>query len=123
MKFSVTWGILLIIFKIEKIVSKSLPDNFEPIDLSHYGMRLYGSPSEAVGVDVANWKPDQNRGNPEELGSYLEGDILFPQAKSRNGLIAQTSRWPNGQVPFEIVGGFGKNIQIGLMFPSKLFSN
>ncbi|KAG4070660.1 hypothetical protein HA402_013580 [Bradysia odoriphaga] len=109
MKFLTTWlvVILLVTVKMDTASSKSLPES-DSIDLSSYGTRLYGVPSREVGVEVANWSPDQNRGNPEELGSYLEGDILFPSPKFRNGLIAETSRWPNARIPFEIVGDFGK---------------
>lgn len=42
---------------------------------------------------------------PEELGSYFEGDILFPVNK-KNGLISSVRRWRNGVVPFIIEGDF-----------------
>lgn len=113
MKFLTTWvvNILLITLKMDPATSKSLHQNDESIDLSHYGKRLFGSPSRQVGLEVANWKADQSRGNPEELGSYLEGDILFPSANSRSGLVAETSHWPNGKVPFEIVGDFSEYLK------------
>ncbi|XP_037032580.1 zinc metalloproteinase nas-4-like isoform X2 [Bradysia coprophila] len=109
MKFSTTWlaVIILVTVTMDTASSKSLPQS-DYIDLSSYGTRMFGVPSREVGVEVANWNPDQNRGNPEELGTYLEGDILFPSPKSRNGLIDETTRWPNATVPFEIVGDFGK---------------
>nr|CAD7571777.1 unnamed protein product [Timema californicum] len=40
--------------------------------------------------------------NPEELGEYLEGDILFPESLSRNGLRAERSRWPGGVVYYTL---------------------
>ncbi|KAL6428195.1 hypothetical protein ACFW04_008498 [Cataglyphis niger] len=40
--------------------------------------------------------------NPEELGEYVEGDILFPPITGRNGLTAVSARWPNGIIPFVI---------------------
>lgn len=119
MKVLTSWviNILLIYLNMKSAASKSLSNvessNAESIDLSHYGTRLFGSPSTAVGLDVANWEVNQNRGNPEELGSYLEGDILFPNGKFRNGLVAQAYRWPNGQIPFEIVGDFGESLKMG----------
>lgn len=95
--------ILLIQSKIN--VGKSV-GKLESIDLSEYGSRLFGDPDKEVGVMVENWKTHQQNGNPEELGSYLEGDILFPRSQSRNGLIAETHRWPDGIIPFEIVADY-----------------
>lgn len=100
--------VLLITSKIDTVVSKSV-DQLEPIDLSEYGSRLFGQPDKDVGLKVANWKDNEQSGNPEELGSYLEGDILFPSGQSRNGLIGETYRWPDGIIKFEIVGDFGVN--------------
>jgi hypothetical protein len=54
---------------------------------------------------VAAWKNDSNV-NPEELGLYLEGDIMQPS--SRNGLTALTARWPGGIIPYEIRGTFSE---------------
>ncbi|XP_021924921.1 zinc metalloproteinase nas-13-like isoform X2 [Zootermopsis nevadensis] len=58
-----------------------------------------------TGERVAAWKMDSEV-NPEEMGLYLEGDIMTP--KSRNGLTAQTARWPGGIVPYEM-GSFFNN--------------
>lgn len=112
MNFSIYWAvvavinILLITSKVDRAGGKSVA-KLESIDLSHYGSSLFGEPSKDVGLEVENWKDNQKSGNPEELGSYLEGDILFPRGMSRNGLIAETYRWPDGQIPFEIVGDYG----------------
>lgn len=46
--------------------------------------------------------------NPEELGPYLEGDMLIPRPAGRNGIRAKSARWPNGVIPFEIKGNFSK---------------
>jgi len=54
---------------------------------------------------VDAWKNDSNV-NPEELGLYLEGDIM--QHASRSGLTALTARWPGGVVPFAIGGAFSE---------------
>lgn len=78
------------------------------IDLSAYGSALLGKPDqELTGALVGNFSADIEV-NPEELGSYLEGDILVPQpvVTMRNGIITQTSRWPNGVVPYKIEGDF-----------------
>lgn len=79
------------------------------IDLSFYGNALYGMPDNEVTAQlVANYTAEESSVNPEELGSYLEGDILVPLGKvaTRNGVTTQSSRWPNGVVPFEIRGNF-----------------
>lgn len=101
-------NLLLITSELELVAGKSVA-NLETIDLSQYGSRVFGEPSKDVGAEVENWKANQKSGNPEELGSYLEGDILFLKGNARNGLIAETSHWPNGQIPFEIMGDFGIN--------------
>jgi hypothetical protein len=49
--------------------------------------------------------------NPEELGSYVEGDLLFPAREGRNGLSDMNSRWPKGVIPYQIKGSFNANEQ------------
>ncbi|XP_017475747.1 PREDICTED: high choriolytic enzyme 1 [Rhagoletis zephyria] len=80
------------------------------IDLSFYGSALFGTPDNEVTAElVANYTPEASTVNPEELGSYLEGDILVPSTNvlTKNGITTQSSRWPNAVVPFEIRGRFG----------------
>jgi len=69
--------------------------------LQHLGEQLYGFPDNETGLKVAQWHENMDM-NPEELGSYAEGDILFPPMLGRNGLKADSARWPNGIVPFMI---------------------
>ncbi|KAI9584377.1 zinc metalloproteinase nas-4 [Glossina fuscipes] len=78
------------------------------IDLSFFGTNIYGMPDEATAQLVANYSATESSVNPEELGSYLEGDILLPedQVHIKNGVVLPSSRWPNGVVPFEIRGNF-----------------
>ncbi|XP_013101001.2 hatching enzyme 1.2 [Stomoxys calcitrans] len=79
------------------------------IDLSFYGMALFGEPDvQDTARLVANYSADTALVNPEELGSYLEGDILVPKQGVivKNGLTTQSSRWPKGIVPYEIRGNF-----------------
>uniref|UniRef100_A0A1A9VKK5 Metalloendopeptidase n=1 Tax=Glossina austeni TaxID=7395 RepID=A0A1A9VKK5_GLOAU len=78
------------------------------IDLSSFGTNIYGVPDEATAQLVANYSATESNVNPEELGSYLEGDILMPedQVLTKNGIVLPSSRWPNGVVPFEIRGNF-----------------
>lgn len=89
----------------------SLNDEEEDIiDLSHLGGDLYGEPDNKTGDIVAAYNPSESNANPEELGNYLEGDMLMPRAMSRNGLTASTAKWPGGVVPYEIRGSFGKHL-------------
>ncbi|XP_023309087.2 hatching enzyme 1.2-like [Lucilia cuprina] len=79
------------------------------IDLSFYGSALFGEPDDQhTARMVANYTPEEFNVNPEELGTYLEGDILIPKQMviMKNGLTTQSSRWPKGIVPYEIRGNF-----------------
>ncbi|XP_037810161.1 astacin-like [Lucilia sericata] len=79
------------------------------IDLSFYGSALFGEPDDQhTARMVANYTPEEYNVNPEELGTYLEGDILIPKQMviMKNGLTSQSSRWPKGIVPYEIRGNF-----------------
>lgn len=78
--------------------------NLLAADLSYLGEKVFGKPNNESGENLSKWKED-SLVNPEEVGEYAEGDILFPSAK-RNGLIAKTSRWKDGVVPYEILGFF-----------------
>lgn len=69
--------------------------------LQHFGESLYRSPDNNSGLKVAQWHEDMDV-NPEELGNYVEGDILFPSLFGRNGLKLETARWPDGVIPFMI---------------------
>lgn len=79
------------------------------IDLSQYGRTIFGEPDNSTGELLANFNANSTQ-NPEELGSYLEGDILMPIGQARNGLSANAARWPNAIVPYEIRGSFGKKV-------------
>ncbi|XP_020723542.1 zinc metalloproteinase nas-4-like [Bombus terrestris] len=67
--------------------------------LQHFGEMLYRNPDNETGAMVANWHEGWDR-NPEELGNYAEGDILFPPQLEKNGLRAEAARWPGGVVPY-----------------------
>lgn len=56
-------------------------------------------PDESVGLAVRSWSP-RDRVNPEELGSYVEGDMLIPRVDGRNGIVQTSRRWSNGVVPY-----------------------
>lgn len=83
-------------------------DDAEMIDLSHYGSSIFREPSNETGLLVASYDPNTDDRNPEEIGDYLEGDILIPPSFARNGLVAVSSHWPGAIVPFEISGYFGE---------------
>lgn len=89
------------------IEDNSIDEDVPVIDLSQYGSSIFGVPSNRTGQLVASYDPNTSELNPEELGEYLEGDMLMPPGLGRNGLIASTSHWSGGVVPFEISGYFG----------------
>ncbi|XP_063980211.1 zinc metalloproteinase nas-13-like [Diachasmimorpha longicaudata] len=76
--------------------------------LGHLEETMFGVPSNETGAKVAGWSEDLGI-NPEEMGEYAEGDILFPVGLSRNGLLAQSSRWPEGVIPYMISPYFNAN--------------
>lgn len=80
----------------------------DEIDLSSLGAMLFGDPDESVGIAVRDWTPDHHQ-NPEELGTYLEGDILVPGIEGRNGLVDKSTRWPNGVVPYVFASNVGSS--------------
>ncbi|XP_059490033.1 zinc metalloproteinase nas-4-like [Neocloeon triangulifer] len=78
-------------------------------------MLSIGKPDVNVGALVDNWKPDSGV-KPEELGSYLEGDILtVPNSQGRNGIISTSYRWPNAVVYYKIQGAFN-SYQLNLIY-------
>lgn len=82
------------------------------IVLTQYGNKIYGLPDQRSGDNLNEWEHNRSSGNPEEMGTYFEGDILFPINQStttsngRNGIVSQSYRWPSGIIPFEITGSF-----------------
>ena len=62
--------------------------------------------------------------NLEEKGGFYQGDIMNPpelRPNSKNGLIDESYRWPNGIVPYTIIGEFSKNNLTGKS-PGRLIS-
>lgn len=94
------------VFIFHLAFSMPIDSDTDIIDISDFGDKIYGTPDIRTGIDVEKWIANNETGNPEELGNYFEGDILFPVSTARNGIVGQSYRWPNGIVPFEIVGGF-----------------
>lgn len=67
------------------------------------GSLIFGEPDHGTGKRLEGWSEDSLM-NAEEIGGYVEGDILFrsDQGPARNGLNGQNYRWPNGEIPYEI---------------------
>src|SRR4051812_33740416 len=111
MKFSI--GIFYIALASIVEITRSFPSpqveepiNEEMIDLEAFGTMLFSEPDESVGKSVQNWLPEHDQ-NPEELGTYVEGDMLVPTVEGRNGLVKESTRWPNGIVPFVFASNVG----------------
>ncbi|XP_055373692.1 hatching enzyme 1.2-like [Condylostylus longicornis] len=85
---------------------KSALEDDDFIDLSHLDSKLYGKPDNVTTKDNLENFDINDKVNPEELGTYLEGDILMPPPSSRNGMISRAFRWPKGIIPYEIRGSF-----------------
>lgn len=95
--------------------SKANATTEDVIDLSQYSSEIYGKPDEKETGKVIEEYSENSGVNPEELGAYVEGDILFTgQRAGRNGLAKQTARWSNGIVPFVIEGNFN-NRDMGII--------
>lgn len=98
---------LLLIAAICYVVYGFPAEDGDAIDLSTFGLK-FGQPDMKTGEMLKNWSSTDET-NPEEMGSYLEGDILFPMnnsTNSRNGMVAQSYRWSNAVIPYEITGSF-----------------
>jgi hypothetical protein len=98
-------------------------------ELKRLGSNLFGSEDLAVGKSstssqlsdiinqwsfssgerVKSYDPTKHKENPEELGSYVEGDLLLPTKLGRNGLADITTRWPAGVIPYKIEATFTAN--------------
>lgn len=113
--FSLTMEYLLFFFAISALAfapsdgRSALTDEEadEPIlDLNKLGPDIYGYPDEKLGETLENLQ--ESNFNPEEIGNYYEGDILYPRSKQRNGLANESFRWKNGVVPIEMRGLFSK---------------
>lgn len=89
--------ILFVLICCVNIFAQTIVD--EKIDLSDFGLEIYGKPM----ANTRNY--NRKYGNPEERGPYLEGDLLVP-VNTKNGIKVESSRWRNGEIPYEIRGPF-----------------
>lgn len=88
-------------------------DSQEMIDLTDVSDIIFGNPDMETTGALVEAHNEESPQNPEELGTYYEGDILIPLSYregrsngTRNGILALSSRWPGGVVPYEIKGPF-----------------
>lgn len=83
-------------------------DDDDFIDLSQLDGRAFGDPDEEVGKILQEAYNETTDLNPEELGSYYEGDILMPKIEGRSALSDKSKRWQGGVVPYTVQGHFRK---------------
>lgn len=90
--------------------ANEIEDDDDFIDLSQLDGRAFGDPDEEVGKVLQEALNDtaETGFNPEELGSYFEGDILMPKIEGRSALADKSKRWPGGVVPYKFEGHFRK---------------
>lgn len=112
LKFAYVASATLLFTVVVSSATENIGDEDLVIDLSGYGNRLFGIPDKSTGETLRKWQRSKgpgNTANPEELGSYIEGDILVPRkatSNGRNGMVSESYRWRDGIVPFEIMGAF-----------------
>lgn len=71
----------------------------------------YIKPNQRSGKSLKAWSEAKGKGNPEEQGSYYEGDILLDVRQAglaRNGILDEHAKWTNKVVPYEIKGSFSE---------------
>lgn len=85
-----------------------------PIDLSKFPSSIFGVPDYGLGEIVGKWN-SSSKVNPEELGSYYQGDILDTRIlHSRSSISNAATRWPEGIVYYVINGPFCKKFNNNL---------
>ncbi|RVE53981.1 hypothetical protein evm_001384 [Chilo suppressalis] len=85
----------------------SVDEGGDSINLSHLGPEAFGPPKNESGDALSEWN-ESSLMNPEETGSYAEGDILIPPALARNGVRDKSSYWPKGIIPYVIEGYYNQ---------------
>ncbi|KAF4528650.1 hypothetical protein B566_EDAN017227 [Ephemera danica] len=67
-------------------------------------------PDFRLGPIVANWRAGISKVNPDEMGSYFQGDIMLPEkppTMTRNGVDYAVYQWTEGIVPYVIDSTIG----------------
>lgn len=77
-------------------------------------------PDNETGVKISQWTVNMNV-NPEELGNYLEGDIMIAKGVTLNGAKDESLHWSNGVIPYVIMGNFGKDFENSAILAINLF--
>lgn len=67
-------------------------------------------PDLRAGKNLNLWEKSDKRGNPEEQGTYFEGDIMTNEA--RNDVDLDSEKWKDGIVPYEVSRSFCKSINL-----------
>ncbi|KAF4530525.1 hypothetical protein B566_EDAN018578, partial [Ephemera danica] len=93
-------------------IKQDLEDKNYVRTLTEIRIKSSGYPDYSLGETLNQWTSD-SKVNPEELGSYFEGDILHDPVQDRNGIISTQFRWPRGVVPYKIHGYFSKPFRNG----------
>ncbi|XP_065336444.1 zinc metalloproteinase nas-13-like [Cloeon dipterum] len=104
-----TWLVCAAVASPLPEVTREFNDANYRAELNKVRMLSIGKPDSKVGYKLRRWNPNSGV-NPEELGSYLEGDMLVPPStQGRNGLINTYYRWPNAEVFYKFNGTFNEN--------------
>lgn len=103
---------LIVIFSLSNLIA-SVPlekrKYVASLDLSLFGQEIYNTPDQLAGRNLKEWVESKKMGNPEEQGTYFEGDIMI-DVEARNGVVLSTQKWPNGLIPYVIKGNFSECI-------------
>lgn len=94
--------------RLESDIQPNEPPKNVPIFNFSFLKDGFKIPSFLLGNFLKNWKAED--GNPEELGDYFEGDILFPISDSsgRSALANESYMWTNAIIPYVVTGKFSK---------------
>lgn len=77
------------------------------VDLARSNIAM--EPSRSAGTFLTEWTKNKTKGNPEEQGPYLEGDIIISEA--RNGVRLPALRWPKATIPYVLEGRFSNEMK------------
>ncbi|XP_016981426.1 astacin-like [Drosophila rhopaloa] len=106
---------LLVLLFISVGVSRPMEDLDSPelIVLTELADAVFGYPDYKITGALVEAYNETWPQNPEELGTYFEGDILVPLSYksarfngTRNGMRITSYRWKGGVVPYKINGNF-----------------
>ena len=92
-----------------------------PVVRNNSNYRISSLPDERAGKSLNVWEESEKVGNPEEQGTYFEGDIINIEA--RNDVDLDSRMWKDGIIPYELRGSFCKLILLNLIFSIHHFYN